>query len=667
MNKMQAMEGWKALACVFGMLLLSVALYGQGTPTTPSKTTKPASSVAPAGSVNDTTTTTTSDAPDGGVPEVSVTDGTTITSTDINGVETTSSDTKTLAPGSDTVAKTSLSDTTVTASPANGTFAATSSSFALGPAQDPGPRPTGNQFIAPPAGLKGSTAAGTLARLLTVGVKDFSQPPDAIGNEGAGNVLAGAGTSGPFWFDALAVFSQFASVDGSPDALTGNPTIKGLGPAFNADSCFACHSQPAIGGTSPSTNPQVAIAHSMGANNAADLSRFLKTHGPVREARFIFDASDTTHNNLDGGVHELFSIQGRSDAPPNCRLAQPDFNGQINNHNVIFRIPIPTFGEGLVENVTEADLVNNLANFAADKTSFHVAGRFNRNGNDGTISRFGWKAQNKSMLLFSGEASNVEMGVTNEIFQNEKVPGLSCALNGTPEDNTHVPAIAGPGNDPSSTTSLVSSAIENFALFMRLNGAPGQCAFNSGVDANGAARCIALNDASTPSQATISQQIARGKQLFGTPSNGGMGCVLCHSSSLTTGISNITGLNNRTFSPFSDFALHHMGATLADGINQGLAGPDEFRTAPLWGLGQRLFFLHDGRATNLLQAIEAHYSDPNVCFTVAGSENLTVNGHNFLPATSTQTCGSEANEPVRQFNALSVADKNAVLEFLRSL
>src|SRR6266700_969869 len=331
-----------------------------------------------------------------------------------------------------------------------------------------------------------------------------------------------------------------------------------------------------------------------------------------------------------------------------------------------FSIPIPTFGEGLVEGVTDGDLINNLSNFAADKTSFHIAGRFNHNGNDGTITRFGWKAQNKSMFLFSGEASNVEMGVTNEVFQNEKVPGLGCATNGLSEDNTHV-LTANPGADPSSTTSLVSSAVENFALFMRLNGTPGQCAYNSGVDSSGVARCISLTDTSTPAQAAVSKQIARGKQLFGTPSNGGVGCVLCHSQTLTSGTSDIVGLNNRSFTPFSDFALHHMGATLADGINQGLAGADEFRTAPLWGVGQRLFFMHDGRATDLLQAVQAHFSDASVCFNVSASEGFTVSGHRFSPSTSGQSCGSEANESVRQFNALCAADKTAIVAFLRSL
>jgi len=648
MDRVTAMNVQKAFLCLLVLAVMALALPLKSAAQSPTPTP-----------------------PDVGVPETTVTDGDNSITTDITGVESFTIDSLTLAIGGSTVATTSMSTTSTTLA-TTGTLsttatlqpaplqpvATTSLSCSLHGAKDPGPRPTGNGGFT----VRGSTTSGGV-KLLNVGVHDFAQPPDAVGNEGAGQVLNNAGASTGFWFDALAVFSQLISVDGANDPTSTNATIKGLGPAFNANSCFTCHSQPTIGGTSPAKNPQLPLAHAFGATNAAPLGRFLKPNGPVREVRFIFDTSDPTNNTLDGGVHEIFSIQGRTDAPPNCQLLQPDFNGQINNHNAIFRIPIPTFGEGLVEGVTDNDLVNNLSNFANDKASFHVAGRLNRNGNDGTVTRFGWKAQNKSMFLFSGEASNVEMGVTNEVFQNEKVPGLGCATNGLPEDNTHV-LTANPGADPSSTTSLVSSSVENFALFMRLNGTPGQCAFNSGVDASGAARCIALND---PSQPAISQQIARGKQLFGAPSNGGVGCVLCHSSTLTSGTSDIVGLNNRSFSPFSDFALHHMGATLADGTNQGLAGADEFRTAPLWGAGQRLFFLHDGRATNLLQAIQAHFSDPNVCFNESSSEAFTVNGHRFAPSNSGQTCGSEANEVIRQFNALCAADKTDILEFLRSL
>ena len=71
---------------------------------------------------------------------------------------------------------------------------------------------------------------------------------------------------------------------------------------------------------------------------------------------------------------------------------------------------------------------------------------------------------------------------------------------------------------------------------------------------------------------------------------------------------------------------------------------DEFRSAPLWGVGQRVFFLHDGRTTDLLQAIEAHAS--------AGD------GH---------FAASEANDVINQFNQRNVADKQAILDFLRSL
>jgi CxxC motif-containing protein (DUF1111 family) len=97
-------------------------------------------------------------------------------------------------------------------------------------------------------------------------------------------------------------------------------------------------------------------------------------------------------------------------------------------------------------------------------------------------------------------------------------------------------------------------------------------------------------------------------------------------------------MSNETYHPYSDIALHHMGSGLADGITQGAAGPDQFRTAPLWGLGQRLFFLHDGRTSDLLQAIEAHSSS-----------------------------GSEAQAVIAAFNALRQQDKQNILDFLRSL
>jgi CxxC motif-containing protein (DUF1111 family) len=98
------------------------------------------------------------------------------------------------------------------------------------------------------------------------------------------------------------------------------------------------------------------------------------------------------------------------------------------------------------------------------------------------------------------------------------------------------------------------------------------------------------------------------------------------------------------FHPFSDFALHHMGPGLADGISQGQAGGDEFRTAPLWGVGQRIFFLHNGSTSDIVAAIELH----------AGN----------CPAG--QVC-SEATQVINTFNNLQPQQQQDIVNFLRSL
>jgi CxxC motif-containing protein (DUF1111 family) len=97
-------------------------------------------------------------------------------------------------------------------------------------------------------------------------------------------------------------------------------------------------------------------------------------------------------------------------------------------------------------------------------------------------------------------------------------------------------------------------------------------------------------------------------------------------------------LSNQTVNLFSDLIVHHMGRNLADGITQGGAGPDEFRTAPLWGVGKRVFFLHDGRTRNLVEAIRAHRSP-----------------------------GSEANLVTERFNGLKARERQDIINFLRSL
>jgi CxxC motif-containing protein (DUF1111 family) len=412
--------------------------------------------------------------------------------------------------------------------------------------------------------------------------------------------------------DELAFFqdglTRFNAVDSVAGTVAGEPDA-GLGPTFNSNSCGNCHAQPAIGGSSPSTNPQIAAAADSGAINS--IPDFISASGPVREARFPFllNANGSPSQTADGGVHDLFTIAGRSDAP-GCNVAQPDFAQMERLGNLIFRIPTPLFGAGLIENIPEATLYANQAANAALKQSLGISGHPNISGNDGTITRFGWKAQNKSVEIFAGEAYNVEMGVTNELFPEERsLPPASCLFNPTPEDTTNFPA----------SGAAVLSDVVAFSNFMRFLAPPTPS--TQGIPGNPSA-----------------QSIADGRSLFTQ-----VHCNLCHTPSLQTGTSSFAaGLNNQSAALYSDLLVHHMGSGLADNVSQGTAGGDEFRTAPLWGLGQRLFFLHDGRATSsnggLLKAIQDH----------AGS-------------------GSEASGVINLFQQLNSQQQQDLLNFLRSL
>jgi CxxC motif-containing protein (DUF1111 family) len=369
-----------------------------------------------------------------------------------------------------------------------------------------------------------------------------------------------------------------------------NVPNNGLGPRFNSNQCTSCHAFPSEGGTSPASNPQTQFA-----NSSNTLPSFIQANGPVREVRFIKNPDGSP----DGGVHDLFVITGRSDAPSGCNINQENFS---NSSNISLRIPTPVFGLGLIEAIPDAYLINNLNATARSRSRLGIAGRFNRNGNDGAITRFGWKAQNKSLVIFSGEAYNVEMGITNMVFPNER--GVD---NITDQNNCN--PFAAP-NDMFNLNSGGTAEFDDvtvFSAFMRF--------------------------LAPPSRGPFSRSVFNGSNTFTN-----IGCALCHTVTLQTGPNQVAALSSQTINPYSDFALHHMGSTLADQISQGMAQGDEFRTAPLWGLGQRLFLLHDGRTADLVQSILDHSSS-----------------------------GSEANQVISNYKALSSSAKQDLLNFLRSL
>ena len=447
-------------------------------------------------------------------------------------------------------------------------------------------------------------ATPTSATPVTAAASAKAKDPGPRPGMDAGLPLAGLTPTQLYYFNT-----------GKADFEEAETVEEGLGPTMNLDSCVGCHMQPAAGGTSPAVNPQVAFAKKLGARNV--IPSFITVNGPVREARFIKNADGSP----DGGVHSLFTIVGRTDATAACAIGQPNFAQAVAAKNVIFRIPTPLFGAGLIEQIPDSAILANLQSNAATKSSLGIRGRPNivlagstisgqpnTNGNDGTLARFGWKAQNKSIVLFSGEAYNVEMGITNELFQTERNENPGCQYATLPNDTTDT-------DGPDGAQSI--NGFEKFSMFMRFLAPPKPSADKPG---------------GAPS-------INRGRALFA-----GVGCAQCHTPALKTGNSTVAAMRNQTVALYSDLVTHDMGPALSDGVTQGQAGPREFRTAPLWGLGQRLFFLHDGRTSDLLAAITAHAS---------GS----------APARN----ASEANLVITRFNALKEPQKQDLLNFLRSL
>ncbi len=404
---------------------------------------------------------------------------------------------------------------------------------------------------------------------------------------------------------------------GESPLLATRTSATGLNARFNADQCIACHSQPTIGGAGGFLIPnpkeggnRVAenplfdlIPHRFGQGNK--VPTFIQQYGPIRIARFVKNPDGTP----DGRIYPLFTIVGRSDDKtiPQCNaqlLPQPNFESELKKGNIVFRIPLPLFGLGLIEAIPDAEILMRHRASAAYRMQNGISGVPN-----GSVSyRFGWKAQHKALERFTN--------ASDDFAPQMKKIDPKCV-----GPNTHVAqellnaaAFEAPSADFINPLVLLATS------FMRY------------LDA--------------PLPAPMSSLAQRGKTLFGTgPEQPGIGCVACHTAQMNTADKVSTAaLQNQTVNLYSDLLLHRMGSSLADNISQGQAKGDMFRTPPLWGLGQRRFFLHDGRTDDLLQAIEAHAAP-------AG---------NGYPA-------SEANAVITRFKLLPPADQQAILSFLRAL
>ncbi|MDF1661605.1 MAG: di-heme oxidoredictase family protein, partial [Planctomycetota bacterium] len=234
------------------------------------------------------------------------------------------------------------------------------------------------------------------------------------------------------------------------------------------------------------------------------------------------------------------------------------------------RVAQPVFGLGLLETISEVDILANADENDADNDG--ISGRANRVTDVTTqqlvLGRFGWKASQPTVLQQSAAAFNGDIGLTTNLFPNENTTAsqgatITAPSGGSPEINDQIL------ND-------TSFYISTLAVPARRN----------------------VNDPS----------VQRGEQLFKV-----MNCDSCHVADFTTGQNAaIPELSNQSIHPYTDLLLHDMGAGLADGRPDFLANGQEWRTPPLWGIGLTQTvnghnrFLHDGRARNLTEAILWH-------------------------------------------------------------
>ena len=309
-----------------------------------------------------------------------------------------------------------------------------------------------------------------------------------------------------------------------------NPN-NGLGPIFNNVSCVACHSGPATGGSSP-----------------------------INATRFGL----TSNGNFDPLTQIGGSLLQTRALKPNGVEVIPSQANTVAHRNTQ-----PLFGLGLIEAIPASTILTGVRTTPVNGVLGRAAMVTDPVTGKKVLGRFGWKAQQPTLLAFSADAFANEMGITNRIFSTENAPNGNQTL----LQQMEPPNVPSPNDQTNASTG--KAGIDRLTDFMRWTAPP-------------------------PPAKTTNPAIATGTQLFNQ-----IGCTSCHVPNMNTGFNSIAALNNKNVGLYSDLLLHNMGS-LADGIAQGDATPAEMRTAPLWGLSASAPYLHDGRAPTIDAAIQAH-------------------------------------------------------------
>jgi CxxC motif-containing protein (DUF1111 family) len=302
----------------------------------------------------------------------------------------------------------------------------------------------------------------------------------------------------------------------------------GLGPIFNNTSCAICHSVPAIGGSS-----------------ATLVTRFGRLEGGHFDPLTQLGGSLLQSQAIDPGALEKI--------PDDAAI-------------VVHRQSTPLFGAGLVEAIPDGAILELARRRKADGVLGRAAMVEDVATGRTRVGRFGWKAQQATLLSFAGDAYLNEMGITSRLFPTENAP------NGDQEKLAQFDHYA----DPEDVVDPVTGKgdIDFVADFMRF--------------------------LAPPPVPRVTGAVQTGFNSFVR-----LGCAECHVPTLFTAPNRIRALDRKPVTLFSDLLLHDMGA-LNDGIAQADAYGNEMKTAPLWGLKYSAPYLHDGRAPTITDAIQGH-------------------------------------------------------------
>ena len=306
----------------------------------------------------------------------------------------------------------------------------------------------------------------------------------------------------------------------------------GLGPIFNESSCVACHSSGATGGGSP-----------------RNVTRF----GLTKAGKF--DSLDALGGSL---------LQDQAILPAATETVPAEAN------TIVHRNSTPVFGLGLIDAIPDEAILRNVRKQPVDGVTGKAVVTTDIVSGKPRVGRFGWKAQQTSVLAFAADAYRNEMGVTNRYFSTENAPNGDAAKLAASDFI----------QDPEDAPSTGLADFEKVANFMKFLAPP------PGVK--------------------LTPTATAGQQLFTVA-----GCAVCHVPSMTTAPSKDPAFDRKEVRLYSDLLLHDMGS-LGDGIVQAPAGAREMRTSPLWGLRYSAPYLHDGRATTVEAAILAHDGEAKV-------------------------------------------------------